>query len=96
MKCYKVLDSFKQTAMMISILYTLILISILGYYAFAPHKDFRKPPFTDSDDEGGEPLGDDLPDLDLPPGISLPINDYEPDYDIRKIKAPILPEPSLH
>lgn len=81
--------------MMISILYTLALLTILAYYAFAPQKRFRKPPFTDSDDEGGEPLGDDLPDLDLPPGISLPINDYEPEYDFRKIKLPKFPEPSL-
>jgi len=81
--------------MMISILYTLALLTILAYYAFAPQKHFRKPPFTDNDDEGGEPLGDDLPDLDLPPGISLPINDYEPEYDFRKIKLPKFPEPSL-
>ena len=40
-------------------------------------------------------MGDDLPDLDLPPGISLPINDYEPHYDLRRIKVPKFPEPSL-
>jgi len=81
--------------MMISILYTLALLTILAYYAFAPQKRFKKPPFTDNDDDGGEPLGDDLPDLDLPPGISLPINDYEPEYNFRKIKLPKFPEPSL-
>lgn len=81
--------------MMISILYTLALLTILAYYAFAPHKHFRKPPFPDSDDDGGEPLGDDLPDLDLPPGISLPINDYEPEYDTRRITLPRFSEPAL-
>lgn len=82
--------------MMISILYTMALLTILAYYAFAPRKRFNHPPSTDSDDDGGEPLGDDLPDLDLPPGISLPINDFEPRYDIRNIKVPKFPEPSLH
>ncbi|WP_439881410.1 hypothetical protein ACSX1A_20050 [Pontibacter sp. MBLB2868] len=81
--------------MMISILYTMALLTILAYYAFAPRKNFNRPPSTDSDDDGGEPLGDDLPDLDLPPGISLPINDFEPKYDFRNIKVPKFPEPSL-
>ncbi|MFD2516219.1 hypothetical protein ACFSRY_20275 [Pontibacter locisalis] len=81
--------------MMISILYTMALLTILAYYAFAPRKKFNRPPSTDSDDDGGEPLGDDLPDLDLPPGISLPINDFEPKYDFRNIKVPKFPEPSL-
>ncbi|WP_242926765.1 hypothetical protein [Pontibacter vulgaris] len=81
--------------MMISLLYTLALLTILAYYAFAPRQHYRRPPSTDSDDDGGEPLGDDLPDLDLPPGISLPINDFEPDYDLRRIKVPKFPEPSL-
>jgi hypothetical protein len=82
--------------MMISLLYTLALLTILAYYAFSPRKKFNRPPSNDSDDDGGEPLGDGLPDLDLPPGISLPINDYEPRYDFRNIKIPKLPEPSLH
>ena len=85
-----------RIAMMISILYTIALLTILAYYAFAPRKRFNRPPSTDNDDDGGEPLGDDLPDLDLPPGISLPINDYEPKYDIRRIKVPKFPEPSFH
>jgi hypothetical protein len=85
----------RRNVMMISLLYTLALLTILAYYAFAPRKKFRGSSSTDNDDDGGEPLGDDLPDLDLPPGISLPINDYEPKYDLRRIKVPKFPEPSL-
>ncbi|MDX5395566.1 MAG: hypothetical protein LPK21_05155 [Hymenobacteraceae bacterium] len=60
-----------------------------------PKKQYRKPPSGDNDDDGGEPLGDDLPDLDLPPGITLPINDFEPDYNIKKPTRPLRPEPVL-
>lgn len=81
--------------MMISLLYTFALLSILAFYAFSPHKKYGTPPSTDSDDDGGEPIGDDLPDLDLPPGISLPINDFEPEYNLKRIKVPKFPEPSL-
>jgi len=77
-------------------LYTLALLTILAYYAFSPRTKFKRPPSTDSDDDGGEPLGDDLPDLDLPPGISLPLNDFEPVYDLKKVKLPKLPQPSLN
>ena len=42
------------------------------------------PPPPDTDDEGGELVDPGLPDLDLPPGISLPINDWEPDYNRRR------------
>ena len=43
------------------------------------------PPFPpDADDEGGELHDPGLPDLDLPPGISLPINDWEPEYNRRR------------
>ncbi len=81
---------------MISLLYTLALLTILAYYAFSPQKKQTGPSSTDSDDDGGEPLGDDLPDLDLPPGISLPINDFEPSYDLKLVRFPKLPEPSLN
>ena len=57
-----------------------------------PKKVYRKPPSEDSDDDGGDPMDTDLPDLDLPPGISLPINDFEPDYN-RPRRFPIKPEP---
>ena len=39
------------------------------------------PPSSGDDDGGGEPHEPGLPDLDLPPGISRPINDWEPDYN---------------
>jgi hypothetical protein len=42
------------------------------------------PPPSDGDDGGGEPHEPGLPDLDLPPGISRPINDWEPDYNRRR------------
>ena len=42
------------------------------------------PPPSNDDDGGGEPYEPGLPDLDLPPGISRPINDWEPDYNRRR------------
>ena len=44
-----------------------------------------KPP-TDGDDDGGELHDPGLPDLDLPPGISRPINDWEPEYNRRRVE----------
>ena len=44
------------------------------------------PPPHDGDDDGGEPHDPGLPDLDLPPGISRPINDWEPDYNRRRVE----------
>ncbi|RAU83797.1 hypothetical protein [Pontibacter arcticus] len=82
--------------MMISILYTLALLTILAYYAFSPQKQLKRPPTSGNDDDGGEPLGDDLPDLDLPPGISLPINDFEPEYAPLRLTFLRMPEPSLN
>lgn len=62
---------------MISLVYTLV-VAVLAYFILAPRQRSQHPP--DGDDDGGEPLDDGLPDLDLPPGISRPINDWEPDY----------------
>ncbi|WP_094123214.1 hypothetical protein [Hymenobacter coccineus] len=45
------------------------------------------PPPPDGDDDGGEPHDPGLPDLDLPPGISRPINDWEPDYNRPRVGA---------
>ncbi len=42
------------------------------------------PPSAGGDDGGGEPHDPGLPDIDLPPGISRPINDWEPDYNRRR------------
>lgn len=76
---------------MISLFYSLVVLAMLVYFAVIPRKRYRLPPSGDNDDDGGEPLEDDLPDLDLPPGISLPINDFEPDYNRPKPKTPSSP-----
>ncbi|WP_232058366.1 hypothetical protein [Nibribacter ruber] len=71
---------------MISIVYSLVVLAMLAFFALVPRKKYRVPPQDDSDDDGGEPLNDGLPDLDLPPGIRLPIDDWEPDYNRPRIK----------
>lgn len=75
---------------MISLVYTLVVLGILAYFMVMPRRRFQRPPFPDNDDDGGEPLDDGLPDLDLPPGISRPINDWEPDYN-RRPRTPVRP-----
>ncbi|MBC6990767.1 MULTISPECIES: hypothetical protein [Hymenobacter] len=80
---------------MISLVYTLVVLAILAYFMVIPRRRFQRPPYPDNDDDGGEPLDDGLPDLDLPPGITRPINDWEPDYN-RRPKSPVQPsEPML-
>ncbi|QIX60982.1 hypothetical protein FY528_10280 [Hymenobacter lutimineralis] len=80
---------------MISTIYTLLVLAILAYFVVMPRRRYHRPPSTDGDDEGGEPLGDGLPDLDLPPGITRPINDWEPEYN-RRPRVPVGPrEPVL-
>ena len=76
---------------MISLFYSLVVLAMLVYFAVMPRKRFQHPPSGDNDDDGGEPQEDGLPDLDLPPGISLPINDFEPDYNGPKKPAPTQP-----
>lgn len=63
------------------ILYSLAMFTFLICLVLAPRKKITVPPTDDQDDEGGEPFNNGLPDLDLPPGICLPINDWEPDYN---------------
>ena len=58
------------------------------------HGDAARCAQPDNDDEGGEPLDDGLPDLDLPPGITRPINDWEPDYN-RRPQKPVRPTAPL-
>jgi hypothetical protein len=77
---------------MISLFYTLAVLTILACFVLFPKKPFRKPPFNGGDDDGGEPIDNGLPDLDLPPGITLPINDWEPEYNRRKPRRPVFPE----
>ncbi len=72
------------------IIYSLAMFAIIAFLALAPRKKITVPPSDDSDDDGGEPLNDGLPDLDLPPGICLPINDWEPDYNRSRSKSPSL------
>ncbi|RSK51303.1 hypothetical protein [Hymenobacter rigui] len=67
-----------------SILYLLVALIFAGVLLMLPRRRQRHPPTPDSDDDGGEPLDDGLPDFDLPPGISRPINDWEPDYNRRR------------
>ncbi|WP_051359680.1 hypothetical protein [Adhaeribacter aquaticus] len=67
---------------MISLFYTAVVLLILAYFMVMPKRNYNNNrPSEGNDDDGGEPVGYDLPDLDLPPGISLPINDFEPDYN---------------
>ncbi|SNR43651.1 MULTISPECIES: hypothetical protein [Hymenobacter] len=65
--------------------YLLVVLAILAYFLLTPRRRFPHPPSPDNDDEGGEPIDDGLPDLDLPPGISRPINDWEPDYSYPRV-----------
>ncbi|MFD2787914.1 hypothetical protein [Hymenobacter rubripertinctus] len=68
-----------------SLLYLFVAVLFAGLLLVLPRRRFRQPPTPDNDDEGGEPLDDGLPDFDLPPGISRPINDWEPDYNYRPV-----------
>ncbi|KUG06572.1 hypothetical protein [Solirubrum puertoriconensis] len=75
---------------MISLVYTLVVLTLLAYFMVMPRRTATRPPSADNDDDGGEPLDDGLPDLDLPPGISRPINDWEPEYN-RRPNRPVRP-----
>ena len=66
-----------------SLLYLFVALLFTGLLLALPRRRFRHPPTPDSDDDGGEPLDDGLPDFDLPPGISHPVSDWEPDYNRR-------------
>jgi len=66
---------------MISLFYTFAVLMIVAYFMVMPKRRYKNPPSEGNDDDGGEPIDHDLPDLDLPPGISLPTNDFEPDYN---------------
>ena len=74
---------------MFSLVSAAALCAFLLFVLALPRRQRRvlpPPPPTDGDDEGGEPHDPGLPDLDLPPGISRPINDWEPDYNRRKVE----------
>ena len=68
------------------LLFALVMLAVFTLFMVLPGR--RRvpppPPPSDGDDGGGEPSEPGLPDLDLPPGISRPINDWEPDYNRRR------------
>ena len=72
---------------MTSLVYLLVVLALATLLLVLPRQRFRQPPTPDNDDDGGEPLDDGLPDLDLPPGISRPINDWEPDYNRPRVEV---------
>ncbi|WP_242582174.1 hypothetical protein [Hymenobacter telluris] len=82
--------SFQFPSAMTPLVYLLVVLAITVYFLLIPRRRFPNPPQPDNDDDGGEPLDDGLPDLDLPPGITRPINDWEPDYN-RRPRRPVRP-----
>ncbi len=75
---------------MYQLLYAVVFCAFFIFVLVVPRQRQRplppSPPFPpDADDDGGDFRDDGLPDLDLPPGISLPINDWEPDYNRREL-----------
>jgi hypothetical protein len=65
------------------LLFALLMLATFTLFMVVPKRRTLPPPPPSSgdDDGGGEPHDPGLPDLDLPPGISRPINDWEPDYN---------------
>jgi hypothetical protein len=73
---------------MYQLLYAVAFCAFFVFLLVLPRRRHAPPPPpAGGDDEGGEPHDTGLPDLDLPPGISPPINDWEPDYNRRRIRA---------
>jgi hypothetical protein len=73
---------------MYQLLYAVAFCAFFVFLLVLPRRRHAPPPPpSGGDDEGGEPHDTGLPDLDLPPGISPPINDWEPDYNRRRIRA---------
>ena len=72
------------------LLCALFLLAVFTFFVVVPKRRRVPPPSPPSsggDDGGGEPHDPGLPDIDLPPGISLPINDWEPDYNRRPVEV---------
>ena len=64
------------------IAFVLAVLAAFTLFLLMPrHRRLAPPPPAGDDDGGGEPHEPGLPDLDLPPGISRPISDWEPDYN---------------
>ncbi|OGX81791.1 hypothetical protein BEN48_06080 [Hymenobacter glacialis] len=73
---------------MFSLVYAVVFCAFFIFMLVLPRRRRRAlppPPPHDGDDDGGEPHDPGLPDLDLPPGISRPINDWEPDYNKPRV-----------
>jgi len=72
---------------MYHLLYAVAFCAFFVFLLVVPRRRAVPPPPSppDGDDDGGEPHDPGLPDLDLPPGISPPINDWEPEYNRRRV-----------
>jgi hypothetical protein len=83
------LVSFLPSCLMHQLLFALVMLAVFTLFMVMPRQ--RRvpptPPPSSDDDGGGEPHDPGLPDLDLPPGISRPINDWEPDYNRRPVEV---------
>lgn len=74
---------------MFSLIYAAAFCAFFLFVLVLPKRRRRvlpPPPPPDGDDDGGELHDPGLPDLDLPPGISRPINDWEPEYNRRGVE----------
>ena len=70
------------------LLCALLLLAIFTFFLVVPKRRRTlppPPPSSDGDDGGGEPYDPGLPDLDLPPGISPPVSDWEPEYNRPRV-----------
>ncbi len=65
------------------LLFALVMLAVFTLFMVVPKRGTLPPPPPSSGDDegGGEPHDPGLPDLDLPPGISRPTSDWEPDYN---------------
>ena len=72
---------------MYQLLYAVAFCAVFVFWLVVPRRRAVPPPPypPGGDDDGGEPHDSGLPNLDLPPGISLPINDWEPEYNRRRV-----------
>ena len=69
------------------LLYAVLFCAFFLFLLVVPRRIGPPPPYpSDGDDDGSEPNDSGLPDLDLPPGISRPINDWEPDYNRPRVE----------
>ena len=74
---------------MFSLIYAVVFCAFFLFMLVLPRRRraIPPPPPHDGDDDGGEPHDPGLPDLDLPPGISRPVSDWEPDYNKPRVEV---------